>query len=864
MPPGPMGAGPGARLPVDYAAEEGLDSPLWAGLKGAAAGVGAALPLVGRVSRRFAPPPIDTAPAPDAAGTLGTFGAQVLPGFTRGIPEMILAGRAGGLKGVMGAAAAGQADDLAYTEMLKRLQTGEEGNYLEDLATGSGIAASGPDDTAARRIMRGLTIPAAGGFAGIGGKLAGSAGLPLNLGFDVLSGLGETALNIGGQGGKIDPSQLALSGGMAGLASLLGGRPRLPVSARSADVAPPPEIPVMPDAGPRPEPELSIIPRSPVSPEPAPVGDYGSRPAPSLPAILEGLAPKPKTPPIKGPADRPSVTGSLVDGRRVRDEIPNMASIDAGLSGTDYEVLPGVKEVGLHEFTLDESGLASDKRTRDLAEQIKASGEINPLIVAYDDKGPYIIEGAHRYEALKLLGAKSFPAKVVLEETYQGPFDKTPQEPQNAPTGQFEAKMAAEKGRDNAALAKLQGKKKELDPRAEAAREYDIDKRVEYENAKTANPEFFAATEAAGMESQAALDLLSKTPGNIKTARAKASEAILSPKGPAGAQPLPETAQVTPPPVQPTDVRPPAGNVPRETPTKPPQPPSSDPNSSEIPNSSPKPLAETFVSGVKRGLKESEPLPVAAPKAGEPESAPAPPTPPAAKETALPGVSEGPIEGTAAKKASIFQDRAAIGLESVPSPERQAWQGELEKAIDEGLPEKSLDLAHDVLAKPRSLTVKETAGMTAARVQIKNRFAEADAKFKTAKEPAERLLVQAEKDRIKDEYDAVSRAMLASGTEKGRQLASQRMTLDDDLDLLPSVLRAEMNAGKPLDAMGKGRVESSSKRVMAAREEFEKAVARQSEKSAIDGLAPVKRSPEEVKALGDKLRSLLRNGCLVK
>lgn len=59
---------------------------------------------------------------------------------------------------------------------------------------------------------------------------------------------------------------------------------------------------------------------------------------------------------------------------------------------------------------------ASEERiTKDLAEQILLSKEVDPLIVVEDAEGPYILEGAHRFDALRELGAKSFPALVVLD-----------------------------------------------------------------------------------------------------------------------------------------------------------------------------------------------------------------------------------------------------------------------------------------------------------------------------------------------------------------------------------------------------------------------------------------------------------------
>lgn len=106
--------------------------------------------------------------------------------------------------------------------------------------------------------------------------------------------------------------------------------------------------------------------------------------------------------------------GRHVDGRLVRDSIPNRSSIGASIDR--YHVLPGVREVAMALFTMDQAPLASDKRTQTLASEIEASGEINPLIVGVDAMGPWILEGAHRYDALKILGAASFPALVVIEE----------------------------------------------------------------------------------------------------------------------------------------------------------------------------------------------------------------------------------------------------------------------------------------------------------------------------------------------------------------------------------------------------------------------------------------------------------------
>ncbi len=59
---------------------------------------------------------------------------------------------------------------------------------------------------------------------------------------------------------------------------------------------------------------------------------------------------------------------------------------------------------------------SESSRLDKLEAAIKANKEISPLIVVIDkEKHPYILEGGHRYDALRRMGVKSFPAKVVVD-----------------------------------------------------------------------------------------------------------------------------------------------------------------------------------------------------------------------------------------------------------------------------------------------------------------------------------------------------------------------------------------------------------------------------------------------------------------
>jgi hypothetical protein len=111
------------------------------------------------------------------------------------------------------------------------------------------------------------------------------------------------------------------------------------------------------------------------------------------------------------------VAGDTVDGRTVLADVPNTGSIQSELD--EYTVLPGIREVSMDKFTLTGKSYSPQENNRiaRLADQILDSKEIKPLIVVIDREGPYILEGGHRADALKRLGARSFPAMVVLDET---------------------------------------------------------------------------------------------------------------------------------------------------------------------------------------------------------------------------------------------------------------------------------------------------------------------------------------------------------------------------------------------------------------------------------------------------------------
>lgn len=116
----------------------------------------------------------------------------------------------------------------------------------------------------------------------------------------------------------------------------------------------------------------------------------------------------------------PTSSGSEVSGLKVREDVPNMGSIES--SFTSYEVLPGVREVRMDQLGPEKYDITSEsmagraERIQGLADEISQTKEINPLILAIDDKnGIYVLEGSHRIDALDVAGVESFPAIIVRD-----------------------------------------------------------------------------------------------------------------------------------------------------------------------------------------------------------------------------------------------------------------------------------------------------------------------------------------------------------------------------------------------------------------------------------------------------------------
>jgi hypothetical protein len=178
---------------------------------------------------------------------------------------------------------------------------------------------------------------------------------------------------------------------------------------------------------------------------------------------------------------------------------------------------------------------------------------------------------------------------------------------------------------------------------------------------------------------------------------------------------------------------------------------------------------------------------------------------------------------TAAKKASMSADRESLDLPELPPAERKSWRTSLSNAK----PEKATVLADEVLTKPRALNDEETASLVVRAQEIKNEHAQTMKEIGAASDPDVIKAKKAQADALEREFDRITRATKASGTEKGRTLAAQKLTINQDYDLVSLVQRAKAAKGRDLTPDERVRYEKMASQI----EDLNKQLAEANEKA---------------------------------
>ena len=217
-------------------------------------------------------------------------------------------------------------------------------------------------------------------------------------------------------------------------------------------------------------------------------------------------------------------------------------------------------------------------------------------------------------------------------------------------------------------------------------------------------------------------------------------------------------------------------------------------------------------------------------------------------------------------------DREAMGLGAMDNPGRRGWEEALDTAREKGFNKKetALALAEDVNARPRAFDDVETAGLVEAANDLKKRHAELMQGVDKLTDRAEIFVRAAEIDRVETDFDNLTQALRKSGTEKGRALASQKLTLNADNQLVSVLNRAKVKKGAELSPAERAKFEDLTKRLeerSARVTELEKQIAETQAEQTVKRHAgrkramPAKAREAEYASLLDKAKKLIAEGC---
>jgi ribosomal protein S18 acetylase RimI-like enzyme len=210
---------------------------------------------------------------------------------------------------------------------------------------------------------------------------------------------------------------------------------------------------------------------------------------------------------------------------------------------------------------------------------------------------------------------------------------------------------------------------------------------------------------------------------------------------------------------------------------------------------------------------------------------------------------------TSARKEMMKGDRAELDLPELPAPERKSWR----QSLSEAKPQEANTLADEVLARPRALNDSETASLVVRAQEIKNRHSEVMKEIGAASDPEIIAQKRAESEALESEFDKLTEATKKSGTEKGRTLAAQKLTINQDFDLVSMKNRLKAAKGENLTPQENAKIEELHARLNKAEADLVEANEKLAQKDLqrqIDRASRRRERSESKKSLDEEFAAL--------
>lgn len=229
----------------------------------------------------------------------------------------------------------------------------------------------------------------------------------------------------------------------------------------------------------------------------------------------------------------------------------------------------------------------------------------------------------------------------------------------------------------------------------------------------------------------------------------------------------------------------------------------------------------------------------------------------------------GPVAATgedgykmSARQADVDTGRGRRDMEPAEPQDSIPWAESARMAQEQGIKDKALAIATTINAEPRALTHVETAGMVDKAIELDNQYEQLTTQMGEASSKGDVESVKVLSAAINQnqaEYDALTRAIHASGSEKGRDLAAQKLTKGRDFRLVSVVARATAAKGAPLTVDEQAQLTADVKKLEEVTKTAEPMERKAAEDTAADalGLAPEFKELNEVTRKADTTRKEL-------
>ncbi len=172
---------------------------------------------------------------------------------------------------------------------------------------------------------------------------------------------------------------------------------------------------------------------------------------------------------------------------------------------------------------------------------------------------------------------------------------------------------------------------------------------------------------------------------------------------------------------------------------------------------------------------------------------------------------------TSARNAVSNTERAALGLDEMPTPDRKSRERSLNLAIEKGYhdPDRASSIADQVLKGAEKLDDEKTQGLAYRKLKL---IEENDALLKEAaatNDPTALARIATEKLAKQEQFDKITLALKKGGTEAARALSVRASDITPDMSVLAMKSTAKISKGAPLTAAEETRIEALHKALAA-------------------------------------------------